>query len=680
MSYSNYDNYINGKLWNKDCCQKGDLGPHGSSGPGGPSGPIGPRGYDGNSSRWEANSQGSTPSIGEFHIVNTGNSILVHTTDYNANDMTSWLLDTKVGDILTVREVDNPANVGYFYLSSLFTTLINPDKKQATISYISGPITGPVPAIAGLLYYIGYVVSGPIGPQGPPGGFGAIGPTGPTGPAGITGPSYIGATGQIGTTGSQGNPGVTGAPGARVTGTTGPTGPSGPAGPPGVTGAPGIGITGPQGPPGGFGAIGPTGPTGPAGITGPSYIGATGQIGPTGSQGNPGVTGAPGIGITGPTGPSGPAGPPGTTGQNPSAGLNAMLPYEPYNLNIIDKFFDAGDGNVTHVQFIAPSTGYYKKMTIYVPTPDPMKVSLFKGLIGGAIYDNSNNSVPPCGNAVGEPYSLRGSGACYFDNPTNLNNVYVDIDFTSPISLQANTKYWVALSYKSEWQGGNFAPLSFGYYSNYNNSLHIVRCELGGYQAISFPGAFDNPATTIIDDTPFWFRLCDPDASFLVGPLGPTGPCCPGPTGPAGAPAPFPNAFRWNPSDDATLHTDSNIEIKYAANTNNGGRLQLELTQSASTAGGYYVNVSQFSQQSPTNVPYSLSTTTLFDFTTALDPPSGQPNYLLNSAGTLQEVSLNPISDNSLPSYFMRVFVNQTSGSIAPTQNMIRFLTIFPGI
>jgi len=61
---------------------------------------------------------------------------------------------TKVGDILTVREVDNPANVGYFYLSSLFTTLINPDKKQATISYISGSITGPVPAGSSMTIYL----------------------------------------------------------------------------------------------------------------------------------------------------------------------------------------------------------------------------------------------------------------------------------------------------------------------------------------------------------------------------------------------------------------------------------------------------------------------------------------------------------------------------------------------
>ena len=181
---------------------------NGSAGPTGATGPNGLRGYDGNSSRWIANSQGSTPVNGEFHIISTGNSIVIHTTDYNANDMTSWLLNTKVGDILTVREVDNPANVGYFYLSSLFTTLINPDKKQATISYISGSITGPIPATVGSLYYIGYVVSGPTGSAGPTGaaggGGGSVGPTGAPGPTGATGAGPTGAPGPTGSAGGGG--------------------------------------------------------------------------------------------------------------------------------------------------------------------------------------------------------------------------------------------------------------------------------------------------------------------------------------------------------------------------------------------------------------------------------------------------------------------------------------------
>jgi len=146
--------------------------------PTGPTGPIGLRGYDGNSSRWKANTQGFTPLTGQFHIISTGNAIVINQVDSNTNDMLTWLQDTKVGDIITIREVDNPAMVGYFSLVSLFSFLL-PNVWQATISYISGPITGIVPATVPLFHYIGFVPIGPTGVQGPTG---SIGPTGYTGP------------------------------------------------------------------------------------------------------------------------------------------------------------------------------------------------------------------------------------------------------------------------------------------------------------------------------------------------------------------------------------------------------------------------------------------------------------------------------------------------------------------
>ena len=159
--------------------------------PTGPTGPIGLRGYDGNSSRWEANTQGFTPLTGQFHITALGNAIVINQFDSNTNDMLTWLQDTKVGDIITIREVDNPAMVGYFSLVSLFSFLL-PNVWQATISYIGGPITGIVPATVPLFHYIGFV---PIGPTGPTGPTGPIGPTGPTGPTGS-----VGSTGSVGPT------------------------------------------------------------------------------------------------------------------------------------------------------------------------------------------------------------------------------------------------------------------------------------------------------------------------------------------------------------------------------------------------------------------------------------------------------------------------------------------------
>jgi len=61
--------------------------------PTGPTGSIGLRGYDGNSSRWKANTQGITPLTGQFHINTIGNAIVINQFDSNTNDMLSWLQD-----------------------------------------------------------------------------------------------------------------------------------------------------------------------------------------------------------------------------------------------------------------------------------------------------------------------------------------------------------------------------------------------------------------------------------------------------------------------------------------------------------------------------------------------------------------------------------------------------------
>ena len=61
-------------------------------------------------------------------------------------------------------------------------------------------------------------------------------------------------------------------------------------------------------------------------------------------------------------------GPQGPTGPNPSAGLNAAIPYEPYNLNIGSTATTVGQmpsTAVIYTQFIAPSTANYYKMTIF---------------------------------------------------------------------------------------------------------------------------------------------------------------------------------------------------------------------------------------------------------------------------------------------------------------------------
>ena len=174
-----------------------------------------------------------------------------------------------------------------------------------------------------------------------------------------------------------------------------------------------------------------------------------------------------------------------------------------------------------------------------------------------------------------------------------------------------------------------------------------------------------------------------------TGPAGPAGPPVNGPTGPAGPVSLQPTSLRWNPSYNVPssfqdpylpsgthIHSDIYMKIKYKANTGNGGEIHIELNQPAVDSGGYYLSVNQWAETSPTNIPISLTTTDLFDFSQGLEPTN---TYILDQAGGLQEIHLTPITTTALPSYFIRIFINQTSGSIAPSNNMIRYLTIYPG-
>ena len=273
-------------------------------------------------------------------------------------------------------------------------------------------------------------------------------------------------------------------------GVTGPTGLSGKGGPTGPTGPC---CTGPTG----SGGAGPTGPAGLDGSTGPA-----GLDGPTGPAGLDGPTGSGG------TGPTGPAGLQGPTGSNASAGLNAALPYEPYNLNVgLGNTNLTGSGHVIYTQFIAPSTAEYSKMTVF-----PTNLSTtFTGDLGCAIFSDSSGS-------PGVPVALQGEGSLSFTTAT-LDRTYITITFDNPIPLVANTLYWAAIAYDA-----TIGQLQFAYHVDYNNQNSIVARTPNGFAG----GAFVTPATSIsIVGTPLWFRIYDPSSSFLVGPPGPTGPAGP---------------------------------------------------------------------------------------------------------------------------------------------------------
>ena len=359
--------------------------------------------------------------------------------------------------------------------------------------------------------------TGPDGPQGPPGIAVNTGATGPTGPPG----------------GPPGPVGPTGPPGVGVVGPTGPGGLDGATGP--------AGSDGPTGPPGSSntGAIGPTGPAGIDGATGPA--GADGDTGPAGSDGPTGAdgpTGPPGSGGTGAQGPTGPPGIQGPTGPSPTAGLNAMIPYEPYNQNVVLGTASQTNEHAYYIQFIAPSTGYYTnaRMLLGYEFPVPGGAPIDFGM---AIYDNSGNF--PAGNIIwnsgepnhGIPYRKIGQGTT--TSAPGDHNSYVNITFDNQIPLVANELYWFAFGWESAGGGSyNFFPRHVDYNPSYNSVLTFN--DTAGFNSAVFKNEilstdYSNSGSSNIQrsNCACWFHLCDPSSSFLVGPPGPTGP--PGGTG-----------------------------------------------------------------------------------------------------------------------------------------------------
>jgi len=393
--------------------------------------------------------------------------------------------------------------------------------------------------------------TGSIGPQGPPGtavNTGATGSTGPPGgPPGPIGPTGPAGSGIVGPTGSDGLTGPTGS-----IGLTGPTGPLG--GPIGPTGPTGIGIPGPTGldgptgytgSDGATGSIGPTGYTGldgPAGPVGPTGTdGSTGSIGPTGYTGYTGLNGSPG-----PVGPTGPAGIQGPTGPSPTAGLNAMIPYEPWNQDIVST--DASNnivnmvrGKVYFIQFIAPSTGYYTKATMLLGFNDVINISGVD--FGYAIYDNSGNFDGGVGtigttNVHGVPGTLLGQAVYTYSSlgpvahNKYLNESFGNVTGPTQVHLVIDQPYWFAFAFDGSPSQPVYA-IHEGYDISMNSVLETSTSNDFNSSGFLIPTYTSQTTSLNASKHSCWFRLSDPSSSFLVGPQGPTGPSN-GATGPMG--------------------------------------------------------------------------------------------------------------------------------------------------
>jgi hypothetical protein len=147
----------------------------------GPTGATGVRGLDGNSSLWEFKSFTSgQPGAGEFRL-DAGNTygdgeIIINRTDNFGTDMTNWLQNIEIGDIVTFRNYNS-----YEYFA-IYVVSVSPTTQTNTVTL--DPAIPPdlldaygLPGTAGqngafevdALYTIGYVKRGLQGATGPRG-------------------------------------------------------------------------------------------------------------------------------------------------------------------------------------------------------------------------------------------------------------------------------------------------------------------------------------------------------------------------------------------------------------------------------------------------------------------------------------------------------------------------------
>ena len=215
-------------------------------------------------------------------------------------------------------------------------------------------------------------------------------------------------------------------------------------------------------------------------------------------------------GTEAPAGPTGPTGPAGS-----GSGGSAVIPYEPYNANIILSEWALADNYIWYNQFIAPATGDYTHMTFFASNSSS---NSYSGKLGGAIYTDTPG-------APGQPGTKITSGYSAFSS-SNIDKTYVTIPFDgSGANLTANTRYWVALA------ADNTSGLVFsGFHNDYNGIYDMVKFQAGGFTN----GAFPSNSSSLIDgEYAYWFRIYNPNATFGgAGPAGARGSI--GPTGPKG--------------------------------------------------------------------------------------------------------------------------------------------------
>ena len=241
---------------------------------------------------------------------------------------------------------------------------------------------------------------------------------------------------------------------------------------------------------------------------------------------------------------------------------NAVIPYEPWNQDILlsDTIFTLS--RVYWISFIAPTTGNYTNATILPSGTNAPSNNSFSGNIGVGIYDNAVITAASITNSAGRltqnlPRNRLGQDNRNFPFPgTNICNAYLEFSFDTPIPLVKDTLYWFAMANDQN-------QLRFNNHIDYQQT----NCQIVEERVVSYSGGIPTmPASSggagslQVSDKAVWFRIYNENASFITGLQGPTGATGPpvGLTGVTGQLTWWDSATTIAPTPDAITSLGAN--------------------------------------------------------------------------------------------------------------------------
>jgi len=133
---------------------------------------------------------------------------------------------------------------------------------------------------------------------------------------------------------------------------------------------------------------------------------------------------------------------------------------------------------------------------------------VWSGVVGVAIYNNNEGN-------PGTPGSIIYKKMVEITSQI-VNNKYIDLEFESPVPLEANKKYWAAITSKSDNNVTVFFPIHEDYRPNHRI---VVKGDLPGSK--SFPSIATYSSD--LSDEAFWFRIYNPNSAVGVGIQGAAG-------------------------------------------------------------------------------------------------------------------------------------------------------------